>query len=228
MDPREFFRCTELKPDAVPIGQGYCRCNPSIPAPMYRKGTGKAAVTKCDVCFSLSQFYPLQIDGKANRLGLGCYLLIERTIRFWGNHRLDRVNPAIQCQPATGRITKVVREMIVTPPEPPWMFVAFSASTGTDQLVVTDDNRLLQFSGKTLIQGTVVRKVNRTQVMQMRDVGMTAAEWKTYLNAFAADTPEGIGVMTAMAEHYPAINDLRWLPPVDAPEHLALKTILKE
>ena len=153
-------------------------------------------------------------------------LITRKGISYWGNHRLDEINKRIKCQPATGTIGDVLRGLILTPPNPPWMFVSFGPSNSADQLSVTDDNRLLRFSGRTSLAGHIVSEVNRDQVIAMHKIGMTGAEWKRYLEAYAKDSIEGIAAMRPIRQKHPKLIDMGRFPAIDSPEHLALKVLL--
>ena len=224
---RNLFRLAGLKPFGTRQTQeGRCACMPGEPTILYKKGPG---LFQCDVCIALSQAYLNPPPKSSSRLVDGSYLLITtERVDFWGNQRLSEVNDSIKCHPGTGIIRGVKRELVRNPPEPPWMFISFAKAPLTGAgLHVTEDNTRLRFSGKTtLADKTEVHAVNRQQVMQMAAVGLTDREWRTYMMAYAGGTPADFKVMENLTEQYPALETLRWIPPVDSPEHNALRLVI--
>ena len=221
---RNLFRRAGLKPFGnKQTKEGFCACTPGEPTTLYKKGPG---VFHCDVCIALSQAYQNPAPKSASRLVDGSYLLVTaEQVDFWGNQRLGEVSSDIKCHPGTGIIRGVKRDLILHPPSPPWMFISFAKAPLTGAgLQVTEDNTLLRFSGKTtLADKTEVRAVNREQVLQMAAIGMTDREWRTYLMAYANGTPSDFAAMATLTEQYPALETLRWIPPIDSPEHNALR-----
>jgi hypothetical protein len=225
IDSREFFlRHSGLKPIGYrPIGEGMCACQTAKRITLYRK----SGAAQCAACCCLRQNYTVK-DKKSLRLGLGSYLFVSpEKLRFWGNHSMEQHNPAIVCEFASGRMSTILRRLILSPPEPPWMFVSFSASTSADSLAVTTDLAALRFSGETIIGRTPVREVNRTQVLRMRDAGLTSEQWDQYLDAYYHGSAADIQTMRELEKSHPILADIRALPPKAATEHVILRWLLK-
>ena len=203
------------------MAQGRCLCQPALVTSLYKKGASKDAKWLCDVCIACMQNYPA--PDRNSQFISSCHLLITKdSIDYFGIHHLDQINPRIQIHPATkAAYTKL--QLILHPPTPPWMFVSFSKSetTGAD-LRITDDNRLLQFSGESSFGNTL----NRPQLMQMIEAGLSIGEWGTYLEAYSAGSPKSVVTMNELAEKYPLLNEICWLPSVNAPEHIAFRFVL--
>jgi hypothetical protein len=223
VSPRELFRTIGLKPlNSKQTTEGRCGCGEVTT--LYKKGSGYA----CDICIVLSQAYLNPPPKAPSRLVDGSYLLItQKQIDFWGNQRLGELNPSIRCHSATGAMREVKKRLINKPPEPPWMWISFTKAPLTaDGLYVTEDNARLRFSGKTtLVDRNEVREVNRTQVMRMAAIRMTEKEWRTYMMAYAAQTTAAFATMQEIEAKHPELRSLQWLPPLDSPEHSALRLL---
>ena len=216
----EIFRKAGLTPTATQVGPGYCRCDPRTETILYKTNGN----IRCDVCSSLNQAYPAK-DGGSARMTDGSFLLITpQAIMFWGSCKLNLVNPRIAVKAATGELSGVLRELIINPPEAPWTAYAFSKSNSSATIRVTEDNRMLRFGGKVQIRKRLVTELNRDQVMQMYHVGMTWKEWDAFMTEYATDKSRR--VMVELERKYPALGDIRWMPPLDSPEYLALSFIL--
>lgn len=224
MSARDLFRTIGLKPlNAKPASEGRCSCGETTL--LYKKGSGGYA---CDICIILSQAYLNPAPKNPSRLVDGSYMLITKDgVDFWGNQRLAEINPDIQCHSALKVMRKVKQQLIVEPPEPPWIWISFAKAPLTaDGLRLTEDNARLRFSGKTtLIDRTEVREVNRIQVLKMAEVGMTEREWRTYLTAYGAQTLAAFTTMQEIEAKHPALRSLRCLPPLHSAEHLALRLV---
>jgi hypothetical protein len=224
----DFFRRAGLTPTAKKAGTGFCRCDPRAETTLYKTNGG----LRCDVCSSLNQAYPTappsedeEDDAPMNRLTEGSYLLITpQGITFWGKTRVDLVNPEIEIRSATGQMSRVQKDLILNPPETPWMLYSFGKSNNSSAIRVTEDNRRMRFGGKTQISKQVITEINRDQIMQMLHVGMTLKEWEAYVNEYAQDRSRK--VMTGLEAKYPGLRDLRRIPPLGSPEYLALRFIL--
>lgn len=224
MSARDLFRTIGLKPHtAKPAGEGRCSCGETTI--LYKKGSGGLA---CDICIVLSQAYLNPAPKAPSRLVDGSYLLITKDrIDFWGNQRLGDLNSAIHCHSALKAMREVKKQLIQKPPDPPWMWISFAkAPIAADGLRLTEDNTRLRFSGKTTLDDrTEVREVNRAQVMKMAQIGMSEREWRTYLTAYAMQTPAAFTTLQEIEAKYPALKSLRHLPPLDSAEHIALRLI---
>lgn len=226
MDARDFFlRYTRLQPIGYrSIGIGMCPCQTAKPTGLYRRGT----TTQCAVCICLRQNY--DVPGKKPiRMGVGSYMFVSSTrLRYWGNHDLTIYNPAFECTPAKGQIMDAIRTLIVSPPEPPWMFIAWSASTSANQLVVTRDPAFLRFGGKLIISRAEIGDLNRDQVMRMRAVGLSRVQWDTYFDAYVRGSETDIEIMRNLETLYPVLagDAFRFLPPKDSAEYVVLRWLL--
>lgn len=181
-------------------------------------------VKRCDVCAALNQVYP-HTDGTA-RLTDGCFLLITpEQITFWGKSRLDRVNPAIKILPATGEMSEVIRNLIIDPPETPWMSFTFAKSNSSATLRVTENNSVLRFGGKFQIRKQNVSEINRDHVSAMAAVGMNHKEWEEVMQEYALGRSQKF--LRTMEKKYPALTKLRILPPFNSPEYLALTLLIR-
>jgi hypothetical protein len=220
-----FLRYSGLRPSASyrEIGVGICNCQTQL-VTIYRNGISRM----CAVCACLRQAYATS-DTQALRLGLGCYLFISpKKTRFWGNHLMQRYNPAMDCAPATGQMTRIMQNMFVDPPAPPWMFISFGRSTGSDSLMVTTNTRIYRFSGDTEINRTPITEVNRDQVMRMVNAGIPRNKWDAYLDASYRCSVDDIATMRKLEAEYPILADFDALPPRNSPEHTALRWLLAE
>lgn len=221
---QRLLRMSGLRPIATSLGTGRCACQPAFDTMLYRKGS----TVKCDACFILTQKYPYPGERATDlRLGTGQFMLItETTTTFWGRHHLSALSKRIECRPPAG-MRLVMRDLILRPPPPPWLYICFDRSNRTDRLVATEDNAVLRFVGHE-VNDVPVQEVNRTQVLEMYEVGMTKREWDTYLGAYANGSVDAVKTMQAIAEKHPAIDAVRYLPCQGAPEHLMLKTLLED
>jgi hypothetical protein len=216
----EIFRRAGLPPTAVKVGSGYCGCDPRAETSLY-KANGRL---RCDVCSVLNQAFPN--GDKMTRMTDGSFLLITPDqITFWGNCRLDQINPQIKVRSAAGEMTDAIIKLIINPPPTPWLSYTFSKSNSQQAIRVTEDNRLIRFGGKMQIRQQLVPEINRDQVMAMWAIGLSAKEWDAVMQEYALD--QGRKVMGDMEKRYPALAELRVIPPLNSPEYLALSLILK-
>jgi hypothetical protein len=226
LDSREFFlRYSGLQPNGYQcVGMGMCDCQTAKPIIVYKKGKAR----QCAACICLRQAYDTAADKAKVRLQVGSYLFVSPTrVQFWGNHNLRLYNPQIECETATGKMSEVQRSLILSPPDPPWMFISFSKSTSADNLAITTDPAVLRFSGDTVINRTKIREINRTQIMRMFDAGLSRKDWDQYLDAFYQGSPTDIETMRSIEQSYPALAAIRRLPPRQSTEHVVLRWLLQ-
>lgn len=224
--PQEFL----LRYSGLPLinfeetGFGVCQCSPRS-ATLIRKGT----LHCCKACALLRQAYPTTLGERLLRFGLGSYLFVSATtVRYWGNHRLDALNPAIECGPSTKRMGAVMRSLVREPPPPPWLFICFGASTNARSLRLTVDPSLVRFSGSFDIADVPITEINRSQVMKLIEAGISRKDWDAYYAAFVRGTPGDIAVMRELEQEYPAIARFSVLPPKYSTEHVVFRWLLNE
>lgn len=181
----------------------------------------------CRGCILLRQAYAGP-KGKS-RLGLGSYMLLTPTdVMYWGNHYMP---PPIKRQSATGSLRTIVRNLILTPPQPPWLFVAFARSNSPERMRVTTGNDLIYFSGKFLFPGTMdeppVDRLNRKRVMDIWSVApLDRNEWEKCARAHAALTysTDALGYLQEVYQRYPGLANLP-VPPIRTAEYNALRLL---
>lgn len=218
-----------------PVGEGVCIAHGG-PALLYR--TGNAAL--CRGCMLLRQSYPIRLKARGTReaalgklrLSLGNYMLItETTTRFWGEHQLPK---SIVTKPALGAFRQIVRDLILDPPAPPWMFISFARSNASGSLHVTTSNDLLLFSGKFFLPGALneppIERLNRRRVMALHQAAdLTRNEWEKLVLAQAAlhDSNKALPYLQEVYANNPALARLQ-LPLAKTPEYFALRLIARE
>lgn len=232
MDGMEFFS-TGLRAvgmDLPPITDGICALH-NRPATLYNVG----GILACRGCILLRQAYPMRLksakEGKT-RLGLGCYLLITPDgTDYWGNHRMP---DGITVHPAAGALRELVRNLLLQPPTPPWMFVAFARSNSAERLRATTSNDLFYFSGKFALPLTkdepFVERLNRRRVMDLREAAdLTRDEWEKLVRAHA-NLHASSDALAYLKECYRAHPKLaRYpIPPAKTAEYNALRLLARE
>ena len=232
MDGVEFFSAglRAVGFDLQPASQGICAFH-NREATLYNSGGTLA----CRGCILLRQAYPLRLkstkEGKT-RLGLGCYMLITQDeTQYWGNH----IMPAgIKVHPAAGALRENIRNLLLNPPQPPWMFVAFARSNSAERLRPTTTNDLMYFSGKFAFPGTkdepFVERINRKRVMELHAAAdLTRAEWEKVVRAHAT-LHTSLDSLAYLREVYQAHPNLMYcpIPAAKTPEYNALRLVAKE
>jgi hypothetical protein len=232
MDAMEFFS-TGLRDVSLGlplVKNGVCTLH-NRRAPLYNvDGT-----LMCRGCILLRQAYPIRLrstlEGKA-RLGLGCYMLItEGHTEYWGKHVMP---DQIKVHAATGALRDLVRGLLLTPPPPPWMFVAFARSNAAERLRVTTSNDLVQFSGKFFLPGTKdeppVERVNRQRVIALHEAAdLTRDDWEKCSRAHASlhASTEALEYLQTLYQQHPKLAR-HPIPAVKTPEYNALRLIARE
>ena len=199
-----------------PAGDGRCLCRPNVLQPVFKH----RSIRRCAACTTLSQAYPIE-HGKQNRLVFSYLLVTESAVTFWGKNKLNEIDSRITCHPSSGMMRQVMRDLVLTPPKPPWMFISFTqtpiAATG---LRVTTDNAMIQFSGKTLIQTIPVNEIDRDYVLRLHALGIPAKTWRRYLGA--AIELRDLKIVRETETEYPGLRQIKWLPPYGSSEMAAL------
>jgi len=224
MDGVAFFsgRLEHLPLRGRPVPHGLCTSH-NQPADLFEVNGNHI----CRGCALLRQTYTTS-KGKS-RLSLGSYMLLTTSgVDYCGNHIL----PApIRCQSATGALRSVTAKLILTPPSPPWMFVAFARSNPADRLFVTVSNDLIFFSGKFLFPGSIdepsVERLNRAQVMELLDVGaLTREEWERICRSHAAlnSSPDALVYLQEIYRRYPRLARVA-IPTIKTPEFHAIRLL---
>ncbi len=204
-----------------PAGAGMCDSHHQPAAMLYNFNRERI----CRGCALLRQTYP-SAKGQL-RLGLGNYMLLTpTTVAYWGNLLLPA--PIIR-QPASGALRTLVRDLILTPPEPPWLFMAFARSNSPERLRVTTSNDLIYFSGKFYFPGTMdepsVERLNRTRVLAMREAAtLTRKEWEAYVRAHATlnNSTDSLNYLQDLYRRFPSLARLP-VPVAKTPEYNALR-----
>ena len=232
MDGMEFFGTglRDVSLSLPPVTEGICALH-NRAATLYNVG----GVLACRGCILLRQAYPVRLkstkQGKT-RLGLGCYMLItESGTQYWGKH----IMPAgIQVHQASGALRETVRDLLLNPPEPPWMFIAFARSNTSERLRVTTTNDLFYFSGKFAFPGTMdepfVDRVNRKRVMELRDAAdLTKAEWENVVRAHATlhGSNDSLAYLREVYRQHPKLMHVS-IPVAKTPEYNALRLLARE
>lgn len=233
MDGVEFFS-TGLRAIGLglePVSEGICAIH-NRPAVLYNFGGSLV----CRGCILMRQAYPVKVRNDKEskiRLGLGCYMLItETSTQFWGKHRMP---PEISVAPATGAIRALIRDLIINPPTPPWMFISFARSNAPERLAVTTTNDLLRFSGKFFLPGgapdqPAVERLNRKRVMALHDAAdLSRKEWEDVARAHASlhGSSDALAFLRSIYERFPKLAK-RPIPPERTPEYNALRLIARE
>jgi hypothetical protein len=175
----------------------------------------------------LKQVYPTA-KGKT-RFGLGSYMLLTADrVDYWGQHLLPS---PIRRHNATGAMRNAIRDLIINPPSPPWMFIAFSRSNLPGQLNVTTSNDLVFFSGKFTLPGSAdppIERLNRRRVITLWQAAkLTKSEWGEVVRAHAALMTGSVDAVTYLQEVYkrfPQLVNLR-VPVFRTAEYNALRLI---
>lgn len=210
-----------------PADEGICQSHHK-PAPLYK--AGQECI--CRGCALLRQAYPGTKPNTKTRLGLGSYLLITpEQITYWGNHKLPK--PIVR-HPATGALRGIVRNLILSPPTPPWMFVAFARSNSPERVRVNVGNDLIYFSGKFLFPGTMdeppVVELNRQRVMAIHHaIQLSRKEWETCARAYVNlnNSPEALSYLRDLHDKFPLLGNLP-IPPIRSPEYNALRLLAED
>lgn len=232
MDGVEFFS-TGLKAIGLglePVSEGICAIH-NRPAVLYSFGGSLV----CRGCILMRQAYPVKVRSDKEskiRLGLGCYMLITETeTQYWGKHRMP---PGITVRSATGAVRALVRDLIINPPTPPWMFVSFARSNAPERLAVTTTNDLLRFSGKFFLPGVTdqppVERLHRKRIMALHQAAdLTRREWEEVARAHASlhGSPDALAYLRGIYERFPDLAK-HPIPPERTPEYNALRLIARE
>ena len=227
MDAVEFFS-TGLRDVSLGlpmIKDGICTLH-NRPAPLYNVG----GTLMCRGCILLRQAYPMKV-GKT-RLGLGCYMLITQDhTEYWGKHLMP---DEIKVHTATGALRDLVRSLLLKPPRPPWMFIAFARSNAAERLRVTTSNDLVQFSGKFFMPGTKdeppVERLNRQRVVALHEAAdLTRDEWEKCARSHAQlhASTDALAYLQELYQQHPALARYP-IPAVKTPEYNALRLIARE
>jgi hypothetical protein len=211
------------------VGEGICAGH-NRPATLYNLGGNKL----CRGCVLLRQTYPMPSKGKLGytRLGLGCYMLItEHSINYWGKHVFSS---RITSHPASGALRDVVRNLLMAPPEPPWMFIAFARSNASDRMHVTRSNDLIQFSGKFFFPGTIdeppVERLNRKRALALYAAAdLTRQEWEQCARAQASlhYSADSLSFLNGIYERFPALASYP-IPAQKTAEYNAVRLLARE
>lgn len=207
-----------------PAGDGVCQSHHKEAA-LYRANDKLI----CRGCALLRQTYPGTKPNTKTRFGFGCYMLIgPEQITYWGNHKLPK--PIVQ-RTATGALRAVVRDLILSPPEPPWLFIAFARSNSPERLRVNLGNDLIYFSGKLQFPGTIdeppVERLNRKRVMTLhKAVKFTRTDWETCARAYVNinNSPDALTYLRDLYAKHPALAQID-IPAVRSPEYNALRLL---
>jgi hypothetical protein len=232
MDGVEFFSAglSSVAMELQPTSEGRCAIH-NRPAMLYNFGGNLV----CRGCVLLRQAYPIRgrnnQEGKT-RLGLGSYMLITETkTEYWGKHIMP---PQITVHPAAGALRDLIRNLILNPPPPPWMFVSFARSNAPDRLAITTTNNLLRFSGKFFLPGTKgqpqVDRLNRNRVIALHDAAdLTRQEWEQVVRSHAAlhSSPDALAYLREVYQQHPKLQNVP-IPPERTPEYNAVRLIAKE
>ena len=207
-------------------GQGVCDAHHQ-PARLYRHDKYRI----CRGCALLRQAYPAS-KGRL-RLGLGNYMLLTPSrASYWGNLLLPG---PIDQYASTGALRTLVRNLILTPPEPPWLFVAFARSNSPERLRVTTSNDLMYFSGKFFFPGTMdeppVDRLNRMRVLAIHTdaTGLTRREWESCVRAHGAlaDSAEALSHLQEVYRRFPKLAK-HSIPAIKTPEYNALRLLAED
>lgn len=232
MDGVEFFSAglRSIGFDLPPVSEGICATH-NKPAVLYNFNGSLV----CRGCILMRQAYPVKVksdrDSKV-RLGLGCYMLITETkTEYWGKHTMP---PEITVRSATGAVRTLIRDLILNPPTPPWMFVSFSRSPSPERLAVTTTNDLMRFSGKFFLPGAgdlpAVDRLDRKRVMKIHEAAdLTRKEWEQVTRAHASlhSSPEALAFLRDIYGRYPKLAK-QPIPSERTPEYNALRLIARE
>lgn len=208
-----------------PVIEGVCTSHKR--SALVHKVNGKLV---CRSCMILKQHHPMRAGN--GRLSLGSYMLItEEVTHYWGNHIMP--SPIVVHQ-ATGAMREIVRNLILTPPKPPWMFVAFARSNDPSRLRLTVSNDLMQFAGKFFFPGTIdqpaVERLNRKRVIDLHQAAdLTRAEWEGYARAQSKlhESTEALLHLRSIYQRFP--NLMRYpIPTIRTPEYNAVRLLARE
>lgn len=232
MDGVEFFSAglRTIGFDLQPVSEGICATH-NKPAVLYNF----LGSLVCRGCILMRQAYPVKVRNDREskvRFGLGCYMLITETeTRYWGKHIMP---PEIKVQSATGAVRTLIRDLIVDPPAPPWMFVSFARSNAPDRLAVTTTNDLMRFSGKLFLPGAgdlpAVDRLNRKRVMSLHEAAdLTRKEWEQVVRAHAAlhASADALDFLRDIYGRFPRLAK-QPIPSERTPEYNALRLIARE
>jgi len=217
----------------TPVGEGVCSAH-NRPATLYNVGGNLI----CRGCTLLRQTYPLPIvkNGQSKlaytRLGLGCYMLITETdIQYWGKHLFAQ---RITVRPASGALRALLRKLLLEPPAPPWMFIAFARSNASDRMHVTHSNDLIQFSGKFFFPGTAdeppVARLNRKRVIDLHHAAdLTRQEWEQCARAQASlhYSADSLAFLQGIYEKFPQLARYP-IPAQKTAEYNAVRLLARE
>jgi len=213
-------RLPDLPLNTSPVAEGICASH-GAPAVLYKMNQKLI----CRGCALLKQVYPTP-KGKL-RLGLGSYMLLTRkSVDYWGQHQLP---PPIRLHSAAGMMRRTVRDLILTPPEPPWQFVAFARSNSAANLHVTTSNDLIFFSGKFAIPGSddPAERLNRKRVMDLLAAAkLTRHEWEKVAHAHGSlsHSPAALAYLQEVYQQHPQLSRFR-VPALRTPEYHALRIL---
>jgi hypothetical protein len=208
-----------------PAADGICAsCNK--PAPLFA-----AADHICRGCALLRQTYPAIPSGKL-RLGLGNYMLITAdAITYWGKLKLPS---SIERRQASGALRQIIRDLILDPPKPPWLFISFARSNSPERLRVNTGNDLIYFSGKFFMPGTLdeppVDRLNRSKVMALHQAAaLTRREWEQCARAYIglSNSPEALEYLHSVYARFPLLAKHR-IPPVRSAEYNAVRLLAED
>jgi hypothetical protein len=152
-------------PPALETGRT-CRSCGSTGRPCVRAGAkvGGEVPCVCVCCLSIRVQYPAA-NGVQARLGAGSFALASPSGSvIWSSSRLP-ASPLYTVEPITGRFGDVLRSFILSPPEPPFLFVAFARRNEGRSYHLNTTQDLIWVSGGGLkITGRPIERFDRVAV----------------------------------------------------------------
>ena len=201
----------------------------SIAAPVTPIGDSKL----CRRCVILRITYPTS-NGKDMRLGKGCFALVSPTQSIiWSSmHVMTRISNRIEVKSAKGQQKAILSQVILTPPEEPFVFAVFGPRNWGKNFVINDNPDSLQISNLplTTVGSMPVRAVNRKKLADLieRFPGVTATKFDDLIKSRSKlfdinQTREDAVKLRKKLDANPELTQA--LPWINSAEHLLLRQI---
>lgn len=233
--------------DAISFFAAYARLGDLTPERKWNEGTCASCLRSievtvvggsvvCRACVPLRQGYPAMGKSgmKKQILGRGRFALIsEVKAIYWANQPLDKMF-GVEVRLAKKNQANLLREIIETPPDGPYLFIVFAPANYARNFVLNTSRDFLQISNipLTTLGAVPVRGANRRVLLDLvaRYPGIPWTVWtkliRQKLNLHKASvSAEAQKICDQIERKYPQLKQVIGLPRFNSPEHLFLKVL---
>lgn len=236
IDPMEYwYRCIGHDlirlPDDV---ENHCTCLScgAQDRPTIRMGSkvGGEIPSVCVYCMSIRIRYPSS-KGTLARLGAGTFALAsdDRSV-IWTSFRVPQ-SPRYAVEPIAGRFADVLRDFILNPPTPPYLFVAFARrNEGSSFRINTSQDTVWVSGGGLKIANRLIEHFDRVRVAEfLNRYGDVKKDFFRSLAAANLARYSGDGTeLFKLAGKDPRTSDiLKVMPVIGSPEFTLISSLLQ-